>query len=109
VHWIDLDLPDPIELRRKFFADSGRRRMVAASVTGEDWLPIVAQSPGPYFFVADGVLAYLTDEQVAAFLTSIKNHFPNALIALDTFPSGLSTSSENWPPGGASREVGMGV
>jgi leucine carboxyl methyltransferase len=31
VHWIDLDLPDTIELRRKFFADSGRRRMVAAS------------------------------------------------------------------------------
>jgi O-methyltransferase involved in polyketide biosynthesis len=86
VHWIDLDLPDTIELRRKFFADSGRRRMVAASVTGEEWLPIAARSPGPYFFAADGVLAYLTEEQVAAFLTSVKNHFPNALIALDTFP-----------------------
>src|ERR1700749_5296629 len=43
VHWIDLDLPDAIELRRKFFTDSGRRRMVAASLTGEEWLPIVAQ------------------------------------------------------------------
>ena len=40
--------------------------MVAASVTGEEWLPIVAQSPGPYFFVADGVLVYLTEEQVSS-------------------------------------------
>jgi O-methyltransferase involved in polyketide biosynthesis len=60
--------------------------MVAASVTGEEWLPIVAQSPGPYFFVADGVLVYLTEEQVSTLLTRIKSHFPNARIALDTFP-----------------------
>ena len=33
--------------------------MIAASVLDEDWLPAVAQSQGPYFFVADGVLAYL--------------------------------------------------
>ena len=39
VHWFDLDLPDTIELRRNFFADTGRRRMVAASVLDEDWLP----------------------------------------------------------------------
>jgi O-methyltransferase involved in polyketide biosynthesis len=85
-HWIDLDLPDSIELRRKFFADTDRRQMVAASVTGEEWLPLVAQRPGPYFFVADGVLVYLTEEQVSTLLTRIKNHFPNARIALDTFP-----------------------
>jgi O-methyltransferase involved in polyketide biosynthesis len=86
VHWVDLDLPDSIELRRKFFADTDRRQMVAASVTSEEWLPIVAQRPGPYFFVADGVLVYLTEEQVSTLLTRIKNHFPNARIALDTFP-----------------------
>ena len=27
VHWIDLDLPDTIEHRRRFFADTERRRM----------------------------------------------------------------------------------
>jgi O-methyltransferase involved in polyketide biosynthesis len=26
-HWIDLDLPDTIELRRRFFADTDRRQM----------------------------------------------------------------------------------
>src|SRR5580704_1037709 len=61
VHWFDLDLPDTIDLRRAFFADTGRRRMVAASVLDEDWLPVVAQSRGPYFFVAEGVLVYLPE------------------------------------------------
>jgi O-methyltransferase involved in polyketide biosynthesis len=86
VHWFDLDLPDTIELRRTFFADTERRRMVAASVLDEDWLPVVAQSRGPYFFVADGVLVYLPEGQVGQALGRIVEQFPGALIALDTYP-----------------------
>ena len=86
VHWFDLDLPDTIDLRRNFFADTGRRRMIAASALDEDWLPVVAQSRGPYFFVADGVLAYLEEEQVTATLARLAERFPGALIALDTYP-----------------------
>jgi O-Methyltransferase involved in polyketide biosynthesis len=86
VHWFDLDLPDTIELRRNFFADTGRRRMVAASALDEDWLPAVAQSQGPYFFVAEGVLVYLPEDQVMAALARIAARFPGALIVLDTYP-----------------------
>jgi O-methyltransferase involved in polyketide biosynthesis len=87
VHWLDLDLPDTIELRRKFFADTARRRMVAASVLDEDWLPAVAQQPGPYFFVAEGVLVYLPEDRVIAALARIAARFPGALLALDTYPA----------------------
>ena len=86
VHWFDLDLPDTIDLRRAFFADTERRRMVAASVLDEDWRRAVAQSREPYFFVADGVLAYLPEEQVTSTLARIAEQFPGALIALDTYP-----------------------
>jgi O-methyltransferase involved in polyketide biosynthesis len=86
VHWLDLDLPDTIELRRKFFADTARRRMAAASVLDQDWLPEVARSGGPYFFVAEGVLVYLPEDQVTAALARIAARFPGALVALDTYP-----------------------
>ena len=86
VHWFDLDLPDTIELRRKFFADTERRRMVTASVLDGDWLPVAARSRGPYFFVADGVLVYLPEDQVMAMLARIAQRFPGALLALDTYP-----------------------
>jgi O-methyltransferase involved in polyketide biosynthesis len=83
VHWIDLDLPDTIGLRRMFFTDSARRRMVAASVLDEDWLSFVQGSPGPYFFAADGVLVYLS--QAPEVLARIGTRFPGALIAIDTY------------------------
>jgi O-methyltransferase involved in polyketide biosynthesis len=85
VHWFDLDLPDTIELRRRFFADTGRRRMIAASVLDEEWLQAVAQSPGPYFFVAEGVLHYLPEDDVTRMLTRVAQRFPGALVALDTY------------------------
>ncbi len=106
VHWFDLDLPDTIELRRNFFADTERRRMVAASFLDEDWLPAVAQSQGPYFFVADGVLVYLPEDQVMAALARIAERFGGALVALDTYRSRPSTASTScptrraWTPGG---------
>ena len=85
-HWIDLDLPDTIGLRRRFFVDSGRRRMLAASLLDEDWLPEVEQLPGPYFFVSDGVLVYLREEEVAGTLARIAARFPDSRLAFDTYP-----------------------
>jgi O-methyltransferase involved in polyketide biosynthesis len=86
VHWIDLDLPDTIGLRRRFFADTDRRRMLAASLLDEDWLADVARCPGPYFFVSDGVLVYLREEDVKGALARIAARFPGALLAFDTYP-----------------------
>jgi O-methyltransferase involved in polyketide biosynthesis len=83
VHWIDLDLPDAIELRRRFFTDSGRQRMLAASVLDEDWMEVVGQSPGPYFFVSEGVLVYLP--QSPQVLERLAARFPGELVALDTY------------------------
>lgn len=86
VHWIDLDLPDTIELRGRFFTDTSRRRMVPASLLSDEWLPVVADSPGPYFFVTEGVLTYLPEPDVMQTLTRIAQRFPGARLALDTYP-----------------------
>jgi O-methyltransferase involved in polyketide biosynthesis len=86
VHWVDLDLPDTIELRRRFFTDTARRRMVAASLLDEDWWAELERWPGPYFFVSDGVLVYLTEEQATGALSRIAARFPGSRLAFDTYP-----------------------
>jgi O-methyltransferase involved in polyketide biosynthesis len=86
VHWFDLDLPDSIELRKKFFTDSERHTTLTASVLDPGWMEAVRQSPGPYFFVAEAVLIYLTEQQVKQALAQIAAGFPNATIAFDSMP-----------------------
>ncbi|MGO9227931.1 MAG: class I SAM-dependent methyltransferase [Bryobacteraceae bacterium] len=84
VHWFDLDLPDVVELRRKFFTDSDRRTTLAGSVADADWMETVRRSPGPYFFVAETVFVYLEEQQVQAAIEQIMRSFPHAGIAFDT-------------------------
>lgn len=84
-HWIDLDLPDTIGARRRFFADTERRRMVAASVLDADWHDVVAASPAPYFFVCEGVLVYLDPERVPDALRQVSARFPSSSLAFDTY------------------------
>jgi O-methyltransferase involved in polyketide biosynthesis len=84
VHWFDLDLPDVVELRRRFFTDSERRVTLASSILDPGWMAAVRLSPGPYCFVAETVFVYLTEQEVKAALAQIAGNFPGASIALDT-------------------------
>lgn len=82
--WIDLDLPDAMALRRRFFAEFPRRRMLPVSVLDESWVRTVKTSPGPYFFAAEAVLAFLSEHEVRQALALIAGHFPGSRIAFDT-------------------------
>jgi len=84
VHWFDLDLPDAIALRRKFFSDSERCRMLAGSVVDIDWFDAVSAAPPPYLFVSEAVLIYLPADEVGRVVTQLCQRFPGALIAFDT-------------------------
>jgi O-methyltransferase involved in polyketide biosynthesis len=84
LHWFDLDLPEVVELRRKFFTDTERRTTLAGSVLDPGWIATVRQSPGPYFFVAEAVFLYLKEPEVKAALAQIAENFPCVSIAFDT-------------------------
>jgi O-methyltransferase involved in polyketide biosynthesis len=84
VRWFDLDLPDTIALRRRFFADRPRRTMLVGSVLDTDWFDTVAAAPGPYMFVCEAVLVYLAKEQVRTALSQLAHRFDGSVVAFDT-------------------------
>ncbi|WP_394838235.1 class I SAM-dependent methyltransferase [Pendulispora rubella] len=84
VHWVDIDLPDSMELRKKFFTDSERRKQIPASVLEETWFEAVKAFPGPYFFVIEAVLLYIAEADVKRAVSRIGQAFPGSHVALDT-------------------------
>ncbi|MEW2635441.1 class I SAM-dependent methyltransferase [Streptomyces sp. NPDC048389] len=83
--WFDLDLPDVIELRRKFFRDTSRRTMISGSVADVSWTgTVTAHGDGPYFFSAEAVLPFLDASDVRQVIARIAERFPGSLLALDT-------------------------
>ena len=84
VRWFDLDLPDAVALRRRFFDDEPRRTMVAASVLDSAWMNAVKATGGPWMFVAEAVLIYLDAPDARRAIVEIAQRFPGARIAFDT-------------------------
>ena len=82
--WIELDLPDSMELRRRFFEETDRRKMIATSVLDSDWHTTVLDSPGPYFFVSEAVIIYLDESDAEQCLRSLAATFPGAQLIMDT-------------------------
>lgn len=63
--WIDVDLPAVIAIRRRFFAESTRRRIIAGDVTDSQLFASIPWDTGrPAIVVAEGVLFFLQRAQV---------------------------------------------
>ena len=84
VRWFDLDLPDTIALRRRFFDDRPRCTMLEGSVLDTDWFDTVAAAPGPYLFVSEAVFVYLAGGEVRVVLSQLAQRFDGSQIAFDT-------------------------
>lgn len=84
VQWLDVDLPDMIALRRRWFEDTPRRRMIATDLRETGWLDAVAASPGPVCFVSEAVLIYLDADVARGVIEAIARRFPGAWLVMDT-------------------------
>lgn len=93
--WFELDLPDVIALRRRFFTDTPQRTMIASSVTDEAWAAeVTSDAGGPYLFLAEAVLPYLDEADVRQVVDLLADRFPSALLALDTAGPGFFDTQE---------------
>ncbi|MEM7158576.1 MAG: class I SAM-dependent methyltransferase [Myxococcota bacterium] len=89
--WFDLDLPDSIALRRRYFEDQPRRTMLAGSVLDDEWLEPVAAAGGPYLFLSEAVLVYLEEALVRQAITQIATRCPDAWFVTDLAAKKLAT------------------
>jgi len=94
VRWFDLDLPDVIELRRRFIAETERRTFVADSLLEEGWLGSVPASC-VIMFMASGVLYYFEEREIRAVLIRLADRFPGSEIGFDAAsPKGVALSNK---------------
>jgi O-methyltransferase involved in polyketide biosynthesis len=82
VLWFDVDYPETIELRRHLFPERAGYHMVASLVTDMGWLDQVP-ADRPALVVAEGLMYYLTEEQIKALLERMVEHFPSGQIMFD--------------------------
>lgn len=82
VTWFDVDYPEVISLRREFYLETSEYKMIASSITAQNWLETIP-TDRPVFVIAEGVLEYLLEQEVKTLLNRLTNYFPHGQIAFD--------------------------
>lgn len=78
-HFFDLDLPEVVRVRERFFQDSGRYHQLGFSVFDYRWMDKVqSYGPRPALFLAEGLFMYLDPEKVKDLVLTLQKRFPGA-------------------------------
>jgi len=87
VEWFDLDVPEIIQLRRKFIGDERERyHLLGCSVFEDTWLEAVGvHRQRPFLFLAEGVFVYFEEAQVKSLVLTLLNRFPGSEMVFDVF------------------------
>ena len=82
--WYDVDFPEVIAERKRYFQETEHYHMVGSDIRQKDWL---SEIPGgkTAVIVMEGISMYLPPEELKAVLKRWKSHFGEVRILMDTY------------------------
>jgi O-methyltransferase involved in polyketide biosynthesis len=95
--WYDVDYPDVIALRRQFYEETPGYHMIGSSVTDQAWLDQLPRDRGSACIIAEGLLMYLTDEQVRTLFAELQTRLPGSEISFDAFSTFAAKAANRHP------------
>lgn len=91
--WYDIDFPEVIEERRKYYGESEEYHMVAADMRTEDWKKQILGGSDA-IIVMEGVSMYFNGQELKALLTSLATHFRSVHILVDCYTERAAKASK---------------
>lgn len=97
VTWHDLDLPEVIDLRKKFFEETHRYHMIPSSVTDLRWMGTVPRESRAVLVIAEGLMMYLEERAVKSLILKLKEDFPGCELVFDAYSRLTARSAKRHP------------
>ena len=95
INWIDLDLPESMDIRRKFLNESPpRHRFLTKSVLDLTWPDEVQHTPA--LFIAEGLFIYFDESDVKTVLTALAERFPQSEMLLEVIGRSMAQNTQDY-------------
>lgn len=94
IKWYDIDFESVIDLRKQFYGENERYKMIGKSVTDLSWLNEIDTNNQSILIVAEGLTMYLSEQELQQLLMGINTRFCNATIVFDTYSKQAVKSSK---------------
>lgn len=84
VRWYDVDFPEVIGERKKYFKESENYRMIEGDIRTSEWLNNI-QECDRAIIVMEGVSMYLTADELKDFFSALQSHFREISVLMDCY------------------------
>ncbi len=84
VDWYDVDFPAVAAARERLIPQRPNTHVIAADVRDDDWLDAVPRGR-PAVIVADGMMAFLTQDELVSLWNRLIDHFPSGEIVFNSY------------------------
>ena len=95
--WYDLDFPQVIEERKRYYTESATYRMLAGDARDGKWLEAVTESKAA-IVVMEGVSMYMTVEEMRNLIDALGVHFERTTLLVDCYTSFAAKMSRRRNP-----------
>jgi len=101
--WYDVDLPEVIEERKRYYSESDTYRMLAGDMRKDDWLSRIPKGKRAVV-VMEGLSMYLRLEELKALMEGLSGHFDELSLLMDCYSLFAAKASKYKNP---VRDVGV--
>ena len=95
IYWYDLDVPESIEMRKKFFKETDHNQFIAKSMFDLSWIQNIKQKNLPILIIAEGLFMYFEEEKLADFMNKLADHFPKSEFLIEVIAPFLVGKSKH--------------
>lgn len=105
----DLDLPPTMALKRRLVSETDRYRMIGQSALELSWIDqVVAEHPGPYLILAEGLFMYLPPEGVRTLVLALQRRMPGCELVFEAANKRWLQFPLSWLVAARMRSYGLG-
>ena len=83
--WYDIDFKNVIELRKKFYSESKKYKMIGKNVTDLSWLDDIMTESNSILIVAEGLTMYLSEDDLKNVVNAIDKKFKKPTLIFDAY------------------------
>lgn len=97
IPWYDLDMPEVISLRHRFYQETDDYHMIASSVTDLAWLDEITPATQPVLILAEGLTMYLTEDDMQRLIRTLVRKFSTGALIFDAFSTLTARHAKTHP------------
>ncbi|MGM0396761.1 MAG: class I SAM-dependent methyltransferase [Bacillota bacterium] len=85
--WYDVDFPEVIDLRKRFYNETDNYHMVGSSVTERDWIEKLSTGSDKNLVIAEGLFMYLEKDEIRTLIERLKDRLESFTLIFDAYSS----------------------